>query len=168
MTSYSKKLVFYSLILAGLILIPFKVQALGLIVRPDSVNLVSNFTQIKTFEILVGNNSDQPALYLIYPDNFSKQIKIEPESIKLEPNEIKSIKIVTRFLLPGYYQTNISVITKPLSAGSLVASPGVKLPLIIQVGGWVYLGALGGLILFCLGLIFGVKLFLVVNKHHNK
>lgn len=136
---------------------PSLVSALGVLARPDRLEIQSYLGRTASLELLVANNTNEPALYSVYADGLKKQITIEPENFKLEANETRSVRIAARFFWPGAYRTNISVLAKSLSAGDLSALPGLKVPLSVLIGGWSVIAVLAGLIIFCLGLAFALK-----------
>lgn len=151
----------------GFFILPVQLFAIGLLVKPQKLTLSSIPALPKTAEILVQNNSDQPALYLISVDAYKNQIKIEPSEIKLEPNESKTILITAKFLRPGSRQTNISITANYLSAGELSAVAGVKVNLQFKISNWFYL-LFGFVVIFCFVLFFGVKYLLALNRNKIK
>ncbi len=141
--------------------------AIGVLARPDHLNIQSYLGQTASVELLVANNSDQPAIYSVYADRLKSQIKIEPENFKLEPGETRSVWISARFFWPGIYRSDISVLARSMSAGDLSALPGVKVPLSVEVGGWGLAVFLGALILLCLGTVFALKYRGLKDKNNN-
>src|SRR3989338_7182781 len=85
---------------------------------------------------------------------------VQAVGLIIKPTEIKISE-------PGRYQTNISVIARPLGAGGLTLASGVKLPLMIEVSGWplwAYFAGVILLIIICLLIGFGVKWILSKGK----
>ncbi len=147
---------------------PLPSSGLGLLVKPQKLEVISSPANFNATEIMVLNNSDQPAIYLVSSDGWQNQISIEPNEFKLEPNESKAVKIYSRFLWPGSYKTNIAVIAKSLSAGDALAVPGVKIPYKINISNWFYVLFLGLIIFFCFVLFFAVKWLLSIKRNKNE
>lgn len=134
--------------------------AVGLVIKPKELNLSAQARKEATAEFLVINVAAEPALYKVSPDALADKIKLEPADFQLEPNASQLVKVKVKISEPGRYQTDISIIARPLGAGGLAVASGVKLPLTIVVGGlvwWQHALGLGALLAVCLLAVFGVK-----------
>ena len=143
------------------------VQAVGLIIKPTEINISARARTEAEAEFLVVNIEAEPAIYQISPDALLNEIKLEPADFQLEPNASQLVKVKVKISEPGRYQTNISVIARPLGAGGLTLASGVKLPLMIEVSGWplwAYFAGVILLIIICLLIGFGVKWILSKGK----
>lgn len=135
-------------------------QAVGLIIKPTAVNISAWARTEAAAEFLVINIEAEPAIYQISPDIRPNEIKLEPADFQLEPNASQLVKVKVKISEPGRYKTDISIIARPMGAGGLTLASGVKLPLVIEVGGlawWRYVLGLASLLIVCLLAVFGVK-----------
>ena len=138
------------------------VQAVGVGVKPKEINLTVKTNKETMTEMLVMNVSAEPAIYQIYPDALVKEIKIEPTDFRLEPEGSQMVKVKVTLKSPGRFNTNISVIARPLGNSGFAAASGVKIPITIDSSGLPWIWLLAGLALICLLIFFGVKL--IVSK----
>ena len=111
------------------------VQAVGVKVKPSSINLAVKTGQLTKTEMLVVNIGQEPAFYQLYPDQAEKSILIEPAGFYLEPGVSKIVSITVVKNIPGRLTTNISVVARPQGAGGLAAASGVKIPIMIVAAG---------------------------------
>ncbi len=138
--------------------------AVGIGVKPKSLDLnVSLGKEVKT-ELLIINVSEEPAIYQLYPDSFKKEIKIIPSDFTLEPSANQLVQVSVKMKRPGLFRSNISAVARPLGSGGFSAGSGVKIPITINSSGIVIFSAAIGIILACLILIFAV---LLIKKRKN-
>ena len=116
-----------------------QVSAIGIGVKPLSLDLELEKDEIKTAEISVYNISQEAGIFQIFPDELQDWIKIEPNNFRLEAGESKEIKIEILAKEKGGKTTNLSVSVKPLDHQSFSVSPGLKIPLRLNVSGKEYL-----------------------------
>ena len=108
--------------------------AVGLQVNPSKIKLEGNVGEKFQTHLSVSNPSPEVAVFDVYPDSFDLQIKTSPASFVLESGQSREVNISFNFSDSGQFQTNLSVVARPLSKNSFNASGGVKIPveLIIQ------------------------------------
>jgi len=141
--------------------------AVGVGVKPKKLDVSSKVgKEIKT-ELLIMNVDDQPAIYSIYPDAIKEQIIIEPNDFSLDANASKIVQLKIKTKNPGLFNTNISVVARPLGATGFAAGSGVKIPLTINSSGIPFLWLVVGILLVCLLAIFAVLLIKRKNKITN-
>ncbi|MFA6410718.1 MAG: hypothetical protein WCW26_04050 [Candidatus Buchananbacteria bacterium] len=141
--------------------------AIGVGVKPKEINLQAIVGREVISEFLVVNVSKEPAYYQIYADGLEKEIKLEPTDFRLEPDGSQIVKVKVNLKMPGRFNTNISVVARPLAGTGLAAASGVKIPITIVVSVWLWwVGLIAALLVACLGLGFGVKL--LIAKRNNR
>lgn len=107
--------------------------AIGIGAKPSSLDLELNLGQPKKNEILVYNLSREAGIFQVSPDELEDWIKIEPNNFKLEAGENKKIKITVLAKEEGRKATNLSISASPLDRRSFGVSPGLKIPLRLNV-----------------------------------
>jgi len=145
-----------------------QVLAIGVGVRPSSLNLKVKTGQETTTEFLVINAGKEPAVYQVYPDSLEKEIKILNPDFRLEPQGSQIVGLKVNFKNPGRFAVNISVVARPLATTGLAAASGVKLPITVISLGWRtdwWIWAIIMSLVVCLIAVFTIKLILVrLNK----
>lgn len=161
MTKRKAQLVSLFLVLLSL-LFSQSVQAVGVGVKPDKIDISITAGKETQTEILVMNVASQPAIYEIYPDALEKNITISPNEFQLDPNATQIVKVTVKINTPGKFATNLSVVARPLAVGGLAAASGVKIPVTITASGipfwWIILGIV----------IVGLAISLVARKKLQK
>lgn len=166
--TYNLKFVVYAGFFIICLLFSSSVQAVGVGVKPKEINLSVKINQETITEILVMNVSAEPAIYQIYPDALEQEIKTEPSDFRLEPDGSQIIKVKVILKTPGRFNTNLSIVARPLGNSGLTAASGVKIPITIESSGLPWLWLLAGSILICLLIFFGVKLLKRVSLDKSR
>jgi len=112
-----------------------QVLALGVGANPSFLDLELEVSQPKEAEILIYNISREPGFFQIFPDELNGWIKIKPDNFRLEAGENKKVKIIVLAKEEGKRATNLSVLAKPLDQQSFSVSPGLKIPLRLNIEG---------------------------------
>ena len=112
---------------------PVLTQAVGLSVRPSSLDLV--FPNMHSKDLVVTNISSEPITVNIQADDFVSHIIASPNELRLLPDESSRVKITANFddAKPGVEQTNISIISRAIDPRSFNAASGIKIPLTINI-----------------------------------
>lgn len=109
-------------------------SAVGLSVSPPELNASGTIFKAARTRFTVKNSSNEVALFEIYPDDFTDEIKLSPESFILNPGDNKEISAETNFKKSGKYRTDISVVAKPIAGSSFKAAGGLKIPFTADIG----------------------------------
>ena len=115
------------------LLLPKCVYALGISVIPSDIHIEARQNKETVTALTVQNPSNETAIFEVYPDDFYNWIRVEPKNFILEN---KQKKIVTLRVVPqqsGVYSADISVTARSLSAQSLRADSGIKVPFTLTV-----------------------------------
>src|SRR3989338_163140 len=88
--------------------------AVGMGVKPKAFDLATAIGREVKTQLLVINISTQPAVYQVLVDNYQKNFSFVPESFRLEVGQTQVVNVNFRFFRPGIYQTDISVVSRPL------------------------------------------------------
>ncbi|OGF69954.1 hypothetical protein A3H65_02850 [Candidatus Giovannonibacteria bacterium RIFCSPLOWO2_02_FULL_45_14] len=123
-----------TLVIAIFFLAVSSVYAIGLSVSPPELNASGTIFKAASAKFTVKNSSNEVALFEIYPDDFTGEIKISPESFVLNPGDKKEILAEAGFKKSGKYRTDISVVAKPMTGSSLKAAGGLKIPFTADIG----------------------------------
>ncbi len=107
--------------------------AVGIGVEPSFLDFELKIGQIKTGKILVYNISQEPGIFQVFPDDLNDWLKIEPNNFRLEAGENKEVKIEIKAKEKGRRATNFSVVSLPLDRRSFSISPGLKIPLRLNI-----------------------------------
>ncbi len=108
--------------------------AVSIGIKPKEIKTSVSICEQKTIEVLIKNTGQEPAMYKVFTDSYTDNIKIKPDIFKLESREEKVLKVIFKFRLPGKVDTNLSVVARPLDINGVAASPGVKIPVNINIG----------------------------------
>ena len=139
-------------------------SAVGVSVKPNYLSVYQISGQSTSAQILVTNVSGLPAIYQVYPDDFTPRVAVEPQGVRLEPQASQIFTIRFGFWRPGLYQTNLSVVARSPAVNNLNTASGVKVPLTIKVSMWsVWFWIIGGG-LTCLLVYTVVRLVLKLRK----
>jgi len=106
---------------------PLAVFSAGLKVFPSAIKVSGGAGESFKQTITIENPGKTPASFLVYPDDFPKNLKLTPSDFILQPQETKQVFLEASFPAGGIFGTNISVVAKPLSDGSLKANAGIKI-----------------------------------------
>jgi len=119
------------------LLLPGIIKAAGLQVTPSELNFNLPNNELVDQEIVVVNPTADVQIFEVYADDFSKIITARPASFTLESGGRKTVVIEVRSELvesePGLYQTDLSIIAKPLLDSRFPANTGIKVPVTIAV-----------------------------------
>lgn len=107
--------------------------AIGIGAKPSFLDLELKIGQTKETKILVYNISQEPGIFQVFPDELNDWIKIEPDNFRLEAGEDKEIKIKILAEEGGKKATNLSISAIPLVRTSFSVSPGLKIPLRLNI-----------------------------------
>lgn len=106
--------------------------ASGILVSPEKLTINTNINSIKKQIITIANPTSDIQLFEIYPDEFSENIKLLPSSFTLEAGARKTVEATffsNNKQKSGFViNTNISIITRPLTDNKLNVSAGIKIP----------------------------------------
>ena len=131
-----RKIILFFILLIVFCLMPVNSSsAISVGVKPKELNLNISIGREIEAEILVFNAGEEAALYQILPDAYKNKISVEPVVFRLEPNGNQIIKVSVKTWRPGKFNTDLSVIARPLSAGGIPVVSGVKVPVIINASG---------------------------------
>ncbi len=114
-------------------LTPCLSQAAAVKIRPSEIKIDINAGVLAKEEIIIENPGADVSLFEVYLDNFSKWIKINPESFVLESGESQKVILEIKNYETGVFSDMISVVSKPLSERKFRANAGVKIPLEIRI-----------------------------------
>ena len=154
-----KSLTICLLLLLSFLIVP-QALAVGLTVKPTSINMEAAKDKPAESELLIMNSYDEPASYRVFADEFSDKIIISPNRFKLYPGENQIVKLALADSDAGKIKTSISVVASPLAGAGLITSSGVKIPLTVSAPHNYLLIILLTALFFtaCLILFFVVKL----------
>lgn len=107
--------------------------AIGIGAKPSFLDLELKVDQSDEVKILVYNISKEAGIFQIFPDELKDWIKITPDNFRLEAGEFKEIKIKILAKEEGKRATNLSISTTPLNRRSFSVSPGLKIPLRLNI-----------------------------------
>jgi len=110
-----------------------QVLALGVGANPSFLDLELKVNQQKEAKILVYNISQEPGIFQIFPEELKDWIKIRPDNFRLEAGENKEVEIKVLAKEGGQRATDLSVSAIPLDRQSFSISPGLKIPLRLNV-----------------------------------
>jgi len=147
--------------------------AIGIGAQPSFLDLELKVGQPKETKILVYNISQGAGIFQVFPEELRDLIEIRPDNFRLEAGESKEVKIKILAKEKGIKATNLSVLAIPLDRASFSVSPGLKIPLRLNIedqrefflasllsafkqnSSWILIGIL----VTCLVLIFLIKYF---------
>lgn len=108
-------------------------EAVGLEVNPSKIKLEGAAGEKFQTHLTVSNPSPEVAVFDVYPDSFDLQIKTSPASFVLESGQSREVGISFNFSESGQFQTNLSIVARPLSKNSFSAGGGVKIPVELTI-----------------------------------
>jgi len=151
-----KKILLITIISVGCnLLLAQTVFAVGVGIKPKEINVDVSIGEGSAVEILVTNSGEEPAVYQVYPDNYERKITISPADFRLDARASQIVKIVIKSWMPGEFNTNLSVVGRPVDNQELTVGSGVKVPINIKVQNlskWQMV--FGGIIIICLLILF--------------
>src|SRR3989344_2279981 len=118
---------------AMVLLLPQEAGAIGLAVKPRSLEVQQAIVGHGEAQLLVTNSTAEAAVYQVYPDAQQQNISITPTDFRLEAGESALVIIETHFALPARYQFDISIVARPLEVTSIRTASGVKVPLVVRI-----------------------------------
>lgn len=126
------------LMLLVILIFPTYSIAAGIQVSPASLNLILEESSSISQTINVVNPTADVQIFEIFADNFTDSIKPNLSSFTLESGEKKSVEIAVNTknlkLESGtILNTNISVVSKPLTSEKFTMGTGVKIPTTITI-----------------------------------
>ncbi|MBI5466029.1 MAG: hypothetical protein HY974_01920 [Candidatus Kerfeldbacteria bacterium] len=125
---------------------PSAVAAVGVGVKPLSLEIAAGLGQEVVQEIQITNPSLEPGLFAVSADDLSDWFEFEPAEVRLEAHESKIVKVRLKPQGSGRLATSLSVVGYPLDTRSFKAGSGLKVPVSLVVTGsaatpwWRYLG----------------------------
>lgn len=145
------------------------VFAAGIGVHPQALEVNQAAEQESQTEIFVYNTTGEPALYQVYPDNYSSLLRINSEKFRLEGGESRGIVLTVKSFPPGTYSTNLSVVAEELSDEASLPKTGVKIPVNINIAQSGELGINRYLLPVIIGLfLLALILFLVSSQRYGR
>lgn len=115
-------------------LMPVSVLALGLSAAPAELDFgVMRQGQEAVKALTIKNPSNESVIFELSADDFFDWIRLEPKNFQLESHEQKVVSVLVKPQAIGVYTTDISVSARSISAQSLRASTGVKVPVTLRV-----------------------------------
>jgi len=133
-------------------------QAVGVLVKPDRIDLTARPFQSQSVILLVSNPALEPAYYQISADDWSGRVRFNPSEFQLEAKGSQLVSATIKAPWHGSIRTQLSVVARPLGSAGLAAASGVKVPLTVSCprGFWPAAVLIG--LVVCLAAAFGVKL----------
>jgi len=110
-------------------LTPTDTHAIGLAVTPSQLNIESVPGESVEASVTVKNASDEVAYFEAFPDAFDSMIDISPRSFTLEAEEARTLTVRVENEVSGQFQTELSIVARPLGGTVYSAAGGVKIPL---------------------------------------
>ncbi len=129
------KLKFKIILILASVFLATNVNASALKITPSSVYIESTLSKTAQKVIIIENPASDVAIFEVYPDNFSDQIRVFPASFTLNPGEKMEVSVSVKSEKEGIWATYISVVSRPLSEKGLKTKAGAKVPLEIRVSG---------------------------------
>ncbi|HEY4479639.1 MAG TPA: hypothetical protein VI981_04790 [Candidatus Paceibacterota bacterium] len=109
------------------------VFAAGLSVSPSKIEVFLSEGESASIRIKIGNPTKDVEVFEIYPDALEDVISVSPKSFTLESKEERIVLITVSALEPKTYETDLSVVGRPLGSRSFQAGSGAKIPIKIIV-----------------------------------
>ena len=176
-TTFLSRIIVFSVICYLLFVISaVPAEAVGLEVNPSQIKLEGAAGEKFQTHLTVSNPSPEVAVFDVYPDSFDLQIKTSPASFVLESGQSREVSVSFNFSESGQFQTNLSVVARPLSKNSFNAGGGVKIPVeltiqnysplfLANIMGWFGqnqnpLVGIAAFLVILVIIIFGIKSFL--------
>lgn len=128
-----RKILLFIIITSGWLIIGNQLSAAGLSVTPDKLFIQTAAKKSNNQDLYLKNISQGPALYNLYTDELADQINIQPNFIRLEPDEIQKVRVTATPDKAGLYLTNLVILTQDLNRRQFNAAAGAKIPLEIKV-----------------------------------
>jgi hypothetical protein len=164
---------FFGILFLVLFLLPLNAKAVGVSVNPSDLDII--LPSVTNSHLNIKNISTEPIAVSVYSDDFSEQITIVPNELRLLPDEIGQVKVITNFdnQAKGVKKTNISVVAKAVNKRSFNAASGLKIPLTIHIGEkywhWTAATVFGTFFVGLLLIGFTIELiFLILRSRHKK
>ena len=92
-----------------------------------------------------------------------RKLSLSPENFRLEPEGSQIVTVGVKAWSPSDFITDLSVIARPLDINGLIAAPGIKVPIAIEISAYPILI----LVLFIIGVCF-LAIFMIKLKNKNK
>lgn len=130
--SFSIKIVIFFLLSAAV-----SANASGIKVNPPKLEITAKLNESLTREITVTNPTSDVQIFKVYPDDFADIIKASPSSFTLEAGANKAVTVTVGAEnaqnSSETFNTNLSIVAKPLAETGFQTNAGVKIPLSITV-----------------------------------
>lgn len=110
-------------------LTPTNARAIGLAVTPSQLNLESMPGESVEASVTVKNASNEVAYFEAFPDAFNSMIDVSPKSFTLEADEARTLTVRVENKVSGQFQTELSIVARPLGNTVYSAAGGIKIPL---------------------------------------
>lgn len=123
------------LVIGVLIFGPYQLQAAGLAVSPDKLDLVGAQGQKISGQFEVVNISDQVVAYEITGEGLNDQLSFEPQKFSLLPGDNRQVKLTVQWPKKGQLATTINILSRQLATSTFSAVAGIKLPLNLTIRG---------------------------------
>lgn len=115
---------------------PLLTHASGLQISPAKLDFTIYNNKTSQQDMVIVNPTAEVQIFDIYPDDFDKQIKVEPASFVLESGARKTVKV---YVYPKNLSnsqkisTDLSITGKPLSENKFSIGAGAKVPITITL-----------------------------------
>jgi hypothetical protein len=160
-----KKILLVFLLAFAFYLISIKPSsAISVGVKPKELNLNIPIGREIEAEILVFNAGKGLASYQVLPDAYNNKISVEPADFRLEPNGNQIVKVIVKTWQPGKFNTNLSIIARPVGASGIPVVSGVKVPIIMTASGAIFWFILAIISFFC---FLGIHVVILKKRKRN-
>jgi hypothetical protein len=159
-----KKLLIFPLTFIFCLVLTKSSSAISVGVKPKELNLNIPIGREIEAEILVFNAGKELASYQVLPDAYNNKISVEPADFRLEPAGNQIVKVVVKTWQPGKFNTNLSIIARPVGASGIPVISGVKVPVIITASGAIFWFILAIISFFC---FLGIHMVILRKRKRN-
>jgi P pilus assembly chaperone PapD len=150
-------------------------SAAGIQVSPSGLDFTIGNNRPVSQDIVVANPTPDVHLFQVYVDNFSDAVTANPASFTLEAGARKTVNITVHPKILNksggeLFNTNLSVVSKPLADTRLEVGTGVKLPITVTLAqgtknNALFLWIFAGILIFFLGL---AATWYITARRHKK
>ena len=124
---------YWLFVISAVLLLSQSVQAAGLAVSPDKLELTGLAGQLVRSEFEVSNISDQTTVFQVSAENQDNWLAIKPKEFSLLPGSSRRVEIIANWPKSGQVVTAINILSRQLTTSTFSALAGVKLPLRLQL-----------------------------------
>ncbi|MBU3924632.1 hypothetical protein KJ854_01710 [Patescibacteria group bacterium] len=125
------------IIILFLLFAAVSINASGVTINPSKIDLAVKINKPSSEKITITNPTSDVQIFKAYPDDFPDIIKTNPASFTLEAGAEKTVAVTVEIKdgqnSLGIFNTNISVVAKPLAETGFQTNAGVKIPLSISI-----------------------------------